>query len=386
MKRIAILVETALASGRSILSGISRHLQEREDWSVFHPTGYMGSTDMTGLEDWEGDGILARISTPQVLEWVRAKGVPVVDVLGNVPESPFPLVKCDDRAIGRLVASHFAASGHRHFAYIGLGQERWSLEREAAFHEAVADRANSFAGIQIEAGDRPAGHWRGDLDVLTGWLRERPYPLGLMIASDQLGPVVMKACQQIGRLVPEEVSLVGVDNDVPFCELCRPRLSSVEPDHARAGYEAARMLDRLITEGAGGTQLVETPPLTLHARPSSDATAVDDPTLVRALQCIRERACQGLAVDEVARAAGLSRSVLQRRFREHLNRSVGEAILAIRLRRARDLLAFTSLPLVDVAERSGFTYQEYLSYAFKKHLGISPARYRKSHRITPQER
>jgi LacI family transcriptional regulator len=383
MKRIAILVETALASGRSILSGISRYLQEHEDWSVFHPTGYMGSTDVTGLQDWEGDGILARISSPEVLEQVRAKGVPVVDVLGNVPQSRFPLVKCDDGAIGDLVAGHLIAGGHRHFAYLGLGDERWSQEREASFREAVARHAESFHRMQIERGDRMAGHWKGDLDQLASWLGALPQPLGLMIASDQLGPVVMKACQQTARLVPEEISVVGVDNDLPFCELCRPRLSSVEPDHARAGYEAARLLDQMITGGAGSTRLVETPPLTLHARASSDATAVEDPALVKALQCIRERACGGLSVDEVARAAGLSRSVLQRRFRQQLNRTVGDAMLSVRLRRARDLLAFTILPLIDVAERSGFTYQEYLSYAFRKHLRTTPARYRAEQRGDP---
>ena len=146
------------------------------------------------------------------------------------------------------------------------------------------------------------------------WLAEQPTPLALMIASDQLGPVVIKACQQVGRLVPEEVSLVGVDNDLPFCDLCRPRLSSVEPDHARAGYEAAQLLDRLLAGEPPADRPVETPPLTLHIRPSSDATALDEPSLVRALKHIREHACQGLSVDEVAQAAGLSRSVLQRRF------------------------------------------------------------------------
>jgi len=376
MKRIAILVETALGSGRSILAGISQYLREQEDWSVFHPTGYMGATDLEGLEQWEGDGIIARISSPEILARVRGKGVPVVDVLGTVPASPFPLVKCDDRAIGRMVAEHFLSSGHRHFAFLGLGEERWSLEREGAFMEAVGDRALSVSTCHLNLGGGTVGGWNENMEILTGWLGSLPNPLGLMVASDQLGPAAMKACQRLARLVPEEVALVGVDNDLPFCDLCRPRLSSVEPDHARAGYEAARLLDRLIAGEQPGILQIETPPLTLHHRPSSDAAAVSDPSLVKALQCIREEACQGVSVDQVASRAGLSRSVLQRRFRAHLGRTIGEAILSVKLRRARDLLAFTSLPLIDVAERSGFNYQEYLTYAFKKHLHTTPARYR----------
>jgi LacI family transcriptional regulator len=299
-----------------------------------------------------------------------------VDVLGNVPESPYPLVKPDDRAIGQMVANHFLSTGHRNFAFIGLGDERWSLEREEKFFEATGDRALTMERYHLSPSEKRAGHWNRNVEQLTRWLGGLPKPLALMVASDQFGPMVLKACQRLELLVPEEVSVVGVDNDRPFCDLCRPRLSSVEPDHTRAGYEAARLLDRLLGGEEAGTRQIETPPLTLHRRPSSDAAAVSDPALVKALQCIREKATLGVSVDDIAEEAGLSRSVLQRRFREHLGRTVGEALLAVKLRRARDMLTFTDLPLIDVAERSGFNYQEYLTYVFKKHLNTTPARYR----------
>lgn len=376
MKRVAILVETALASGRSILTGISQYLHEHDDWSVFHPTGHIGSTEISGLEQWDGDGIIARISNPVVLAKIREKKVPVVDVLGNAKDSPYPLVKCDDRAIGRMAARHFIESGHRFFAFFGLDDERYSLERESAFAETVNPRAKFFAAFHINQGDPNASQWKDNVQKVTDWLRLLPRPLGMMVASDQFGPVVMKACQRLDISIPEEVSIVGVDNDLTFCDLCRPRLSSIEPDHIRVGYEAARLMDRLLTGTDKGTRQIETPPLTLHNRLSSDTTAVRDRSLVKAMQSIRENACHGISVDEIAKRAGLSRSVLQRRFREHLNRTVGQALMEIKLQRARDMLTFTDLPLIDVAERSGFNYQEYLNYVFKKHLNTTPAQYR----------
>jgi LacI family transcriptional regulator len=376
MKRVAILVETALASGRSILAGISQYLHERDDWSVFHPTGYLGATEPGGLEEWEGDGIIARISGTRVLETLRLKNVPIVDVLGNVPACPFPIVKSDDRAIGRMAAEHFIEAGHHHFAFLGLEDERWSLEREEAFLKTVRQRAKSRASFHLNADEKRGGHWNENVQNTVNWLQGLPKPLALMVASDQFGPMTMKACQRLGLLMPEEISVVGVDNDQPFCDLCRPRLSSIEPDHVKVGYEAAKLLDGLISGDQGSTRQLETAPLTLHRRPSSDATAVDDPALVKALQYIRENACHGVSVDAVADEAGLSRSVLQRRFQEHMGRTVGDSLLAVKLRRARDMLTFTDLPLVEVAERSGFNYQEYLTYIFKKHLSTTPARYR----------
>lgn len=376
MKRVAILVETALASGRSILAGISQYLHEHDDWSVFHPTGHIGSTELKGLEQWDGDGIIARISNKKVLQAVRQKGVPVVDVLGNEADANYPLVKCDDRAIGQLVGKHLMAAGHRAFGFFGLDDERYSLEREKSFKKSVADRATFFQSLKIRQGDRDSGQWVENVEQVTAWIESLPKPIGIMVASDQFGPIVMKACQRLEISIPEEVSVVGVDNDRPFCELCRPRLSSVEPDHSRVGYEAARLMDNILTGKDSKTRQIETPPLTLHRRPSSDASAVNDPALVKAMQCIRQNACQGVSVDEVAVASGVSRSVLQRRFREQLGRSIGDMLLDVKLKRARDMLTFTDLPLIDVAERSGFNYQEYLTYIFKKHLDTTPAQYR----------
>jgi LacI family transcriptional regulator len=377
MRQIAILVETALASGRSLLAGISQFARERDDWQVFHPTGYLGSTDLTGLVDWRGEGIIARVSDPRTLQALKTYGVPVVDVLGNVPESPFPVVKSDDRAIGRRVAEAFLQHRHRHFAFIGLAGEVWSAEREAGYCEALESKLEAVRSCLLPSAQGGGAVWKRRMEALTGWLAQLPLPCAVMIASDQLGPTVMAACQRVKISVPEEISVIGVDNDVPFCELCRPSLSSVEPNHYQAGYEAARLLDRLLESGGTGSSRIEVPPIRLHKRASSEANAVQDPSLVKALQFIRAEACNGATVEEVARAAALSRSVLQRRFRAELNQTVLEVIHATKVRRAADLLKFTRLESPEVAERSGYSSPAYFTAAFKRATGWAPIAYRR---------
>lgn len=384
MKRVAVVVETALASGRSLLSGISQFARERDDWQVFHPTGYLGATDLGGLVDGEVDGILARIADSATLEALERFAVPVVDVLGNVAHSPFPLVKCDDRGIGRWVAEAFLQSRHRHFGFIGMAGEIWSEEREAGYGAALGHSPHVLR-VGIPARDtsgRMATAQAMDItqrvEALASWLGALPLPCAVMIASDQLGPMVVTACQRAGLLIPEQVSLIGVDNDLPFCELCHPRLSSLEPDHFQVGYEAARLMEGLLQNPAPPCMRREIGPLRFHERASSNRHAVGDPALVRALQTIRERACRGLSVEEVARAAGLSRSVLQRRFRAELGQSVLEVIQAIKLRRAQELLRFTRLDMETVAERSGYASQAYFTAAFKRAMGRPPVAYRKA--------
>jgi LacI family transcriptional regulator len=376
MKHIAILVETSLASGREILTGISRYVDRHPDWFVFQHVGPLGAMAPEALRAWQGDGIIARIANQELLELIRGKGVPVIDVLGNMTPLEFPLVKCDDKAIGGAVARHFLENGLRNFAFIGLSKERWSTEREEGFTNEVAARQAQTQILHIE--QRPSDYvvTGSEFDSIKSWLTALTLPVGLMVASDQFAPLLFEACHQLGLGIPENVSMVGVDNDGPFCNLCRPRLSSVQPDHERIGYLAAKSLSQLMNGIPLKEQVVEIATHTLHRRHSSDFIALDDPALVTALKYIREHAAESPGLDTVARISGLSRSALQRRTRTHLNRSVGDLILTEKLRLACEMLVNTTLPIVEVAERSGFCSQEYLNRIFKRHLKTTPKKYR----------
>lgn len=376
MKRIAILAETSLASGRQIVTGISRFLDERNDWSVFQHSGPLGAMDPTAINQWQGDGIIARIANAELLELIQAKGLPTVDVLGNINPQPFPLVKCNDASIGTTVAQHFIEHTHTNFGFIGLNNERWSIERESGFIaeiEAHGGTVQSYHLNQSRTPNQPAGV---NFNSVKDWLSNLQTPIGIMVASDQFAPIIFEACHQIGLTIPENVSVVSVDNDRPFCNLCRPRLSSVEPNHELVGYRAAQILEKLINGETLKEEVIEINRHTLHPRLSSDLIAIEDPALLKALNYTREHACSGTSIDAIAKAAGLSRSLLQRRFRQVLNRTVGEIILTEKLRSAREMLRETRLPISLVAERSGFNCQEYMNHIFKKHLKTTPRKYR----------
>ncbi len=375
MKRIALLIETSLASGRHIVSGISRFLDERNDWSVFQNAGPLGALDTEAIQQWQGDGIIARIANTEIMERIQAKGLPTVDVLGNVNQHVFPLVKCNDHAIGQTVAKHFADNGHRNYGFIGLNDERWSIERENGFRQIVEAHHGHVQSFHINQKLSPFA--AGDhLLAIKSWLAKLETPISIMVASDQLAPMVFEACHQLKLTIPENVSVVGVDNDAPFCNLCRPRLSSVEPSHELVGYRAAQILDHLLRGQPIDNDVVEIDRHTLHQRLSSELIAIEDHALLKALNHIRQHACTGVTLDEVAKVAGLSRSVLQRRFRAQLNRTVGDIILTEKLRTAREMLSNTQLPIALIAERSGFNSQEYMNYIFKRHLQTTPRQYR----------
>jgi LacI family transcriptional regulator len=307
--------------------------------------------------------------------------LPVVDVLGVVANTPFPLVHVDNQAIGYMAANHLLDRGLRHFAFLGIEEENWSLARETAFMHQIA---NSGHAVQVRREPRHIADdlsWETHQQQLSDWISSLPTPLGVMVCSDQRGTAFLDACRRSGVRVPDEVCVVGVDNDEPLCSVCNPPLSSVWPNHSMVGYEAAALLERLISGDKQAPSRLMTQPKKVITRQSTDTLAVADLTVAKALRIIRDRACERMRIDEIAQIVGVSRSVLQRKFRSNLGRSINDELVQQRIKTARQLLLETQLPLIDVAERSGFQHQEYLGWIFRKHLGTSPALFRKQGQI-----
>jgi LacI family transcriptional regulator len=177
--------------------------------------------------------------------------------------------------------------------------------------------------------------------------------------------------------VPDEVAVVGVDNDEVLCELCNPPLSSVMPNPQRIGFEAAALLARLMTGAAPDVQEQLIEPAGVMTRQSSDVLAIDNPQIAAAIRHIREHACRGLSVPELLKYVPLSRTVLERQFRKYLGRSPQAEIRAVQLKRARELLAKTDMGLAHIARLVGFVHPEYLSVVFKRESGETPGEYRR---------
>lgn len=377
---VALLVETSLGSGRDILRGIARYVREHGGWSLYHEPRSLEESAPRWLPGWDGDGIIARIQNGRIARQVQASGIPTVDVLGVVADLPFPLVHVDDSAIAALAAEHLLERGFRKFGYFGIQGENWSERRRDAFMAAVAAAGCEAKACELPRRSPESSSWETMEDALACWVKGLPKPTGVMVCSDQRGALFLEACRRAGAAVPDEVAVVGVDNDEALCDVCNPPLSSVDPGHERVGFEAAAVLDRMMRGGAAPREPLLVPPRCIVARSSTEVSAIDDRQLAAALRLIREHAASGLKVEQIAREVGLSRSVLQRRFRSVLRRSVHGEILNTRMRRARELLTGSDLSLAEVAERAGFRHQEYLGAVFKARLGKTPLEVRRESR------
>jgi LacI family transcriptional regulator len=220
--------------------------------------------------------------------------------------------------------------------------------------------------------------WAALEQEIARWLRSLPRPVGVMACYDLRGRQVLDACRRVGLAVPDEVAVVGVDNDELLCSLADPPLSSVQPDARRTGYEAAALLERLMAGAErprGQAVLVE--PLGVVTRRSTDVLAVEDADVSAALRFVRDHACGGIGVKDVLAAVPLSRRVLEARFRKLLGRSPHAEIARVQFDRVRHLLRETRLPLDEVARRAGFRNGEYLSTAFRRQFGVPPSAYRR---------
>ncbi len=375
--RVALIVETSLASGRDILRGIARFVREYGPWSIYHEPRALEEDAPRWLDDWRGDGIIARIQNRSIANAVTRTGLPVVDVLGLVPEAGVPLVHVDDRAIAELAAEHLLERGFREFGFCAISGATWSDARRKAFVEAVGRSGFRCRECVLPPDARGQASWEEQQSRLVQWIRSLPRPVGIMVCNDPRGQLVVEACRRVGVAVPEEAAVVGVDNDEPLCDICDPPLSSVMPDHRRVGYEGARLLARLMAGHCAPEVPIYVPPLGIVTRLSTDVLAVDDLHVVQALRFIREHACDGVTIDDVLERSPVSRSTLQRRFRRLLGRSVHEEIVRVRLRRVCELLARTELPIETVSDKAGFAHRQYLGEVFKAKTGMTLAEFRR---------
>ena len=393
--KVALIVETSGTYGRQILRGISRYIHGASEWAVFLDERDRKAQTPRWLIDWDGDGIICRITTPELAAALKETGIPAVDLNDCFGFVGLPRVASDMDAIGAMAARHLMERGFERIAYCGFANcgfadEAWSQRRcrgaQNALGEVFGEGAKLHSVFESPR-DSSYRNWQDERASLCQWIGSLTFPVGIVACNDSRGQHVLDACRTLGVAVPEQVAVVGADNTETVCELCYPPLSSVVPDAQRIGFEAAALLARLINANENGrnadeNRVISAPeqlyfaPLEVITRQSSDIRAVDDPTIARALQFIRERACNGISVEDVAAHVRLSRSTLERSFRRLLDCSPQQEIRRVRLRRVRHLLRETDLPLARIAEMTGYNHPEYLMVQFKKSCGQTPSEWR----------
>jgi LacI family transcriptional regulator len=385
--RVALLIESSRAYGRGTLLGVAKYVRAHGPWSIFFQERGLGDVAPRWLQNWEGDGILARVENAAMAGAIRRLGLPAVDLRYLLPHLKIPSVRTDDEAATGLAWEHLRERGFRHFGFCGFNGADYSDIRRDQFARRVAD-----AGLRchVFVASRQPGEVstlkREEQGLTDGarvaeWIQELPKPIGIMACNDIRGQQVLNACRAVGVAVPDEVAVIGVDNDEVLCELSDPPLSSVAANTERIGYEAAALLDRMMAGSPPPAEPIVIGPLAIVTRRSTDVLAIEDRHIAAAVRFIRERACDGIDVGDLLRAVPLSRSALERRFTKVLNRSPKEEILRVRLNRAKQLLSETDFPLSLVAEKIGLGHCEYLSVIFKRKTGLTPAQFRAQSRV-----
>ncbi|MGC9995129.1 MAG: DNA-binding transcriptional regulator [Terriglobia bacterium] len=387
MPQVALLLETSTEFGRGLLRGIVRYSHLHGPWSLCVAPGHLEQS-LPKAKSWSGSGIIARMRSPEMAKQIRATGLPFV--ASSLDEFRLPRrgdkfgeIRTNSAAIARMAATHLMDQSLRHFAFCGFHGCAWSSCREEVFSHCLNDQGFECHTHRIELGNwmhlpNWIEDWELEQRILLDWLKSLPKPVGLMACNDICGREVLQACAAAGLRVPDDVAVVGVDNDELMCELSTPSLSSIALDVEKAGYEAARLLDSLMSGHLGVEQVVQVEPVYVVTRQSSEVMTLDDPSVAAALRFIKDHAAQPIAVSHVIERVGVSRRTLERRFARVLSRSISSAITQCRLERAKRLLLETDLPSYRVAAGAGFGTIKTFNRIFRRAAGVSPKHFRQS--------
>ncbi|QDT98766.1 XylR family transcriptional regulator [Gimesia aquarii] len=374
--QVAIFIETSKTFGRGILQGISTYSRTHGPWSIFIDEWGPASSLPDWIKDWDGDGIIARVRSQQMADRLKQAGVPIVDTLHQISNSDLPGVYSDDMAIAELAFEHLHDRHLRHFAFVGVERSNWSLRRSVAFTDLVKRRGFECELYSPLSRRRFVESWNGGQEDLGDWLESLPKPIGLMAAHDLRALCVLDACSRRNIAVPEQVAVVGVDNDDVFCEVIDPHLTSISHQSEQIGYEAASLLDHLMKGKTTPSSPLLLPPRILVPRRSTDIIAVNDLAIASALEFIRRNACSEINVTLISQHVNLTRRSLERRFMKLVGKTPHQLIAEERLRRVKQLLIDTDFTLEKIASMAGISSAAYLSVVIKEHENCTPNEFR----------
>lgn len=379
--KVVLLLESSRASGRNLLRGIAAFARHHGPWSIYwEPRGLEAMWSQ--FRSLDADGIILR--DVEKVEEVAACGIPTI-VVGHWRKEIPGLVNVitDSAAIGRLAAEHLLDCGFRSFGYCGLAHSEiemtpWSQQRGESFQERLR-QAGLDAQFYQPSTPAAALERTAEREVLAGWLHALPKPVGVMACNDDRAQHVIEACKLAGLRVPDDVAVLGADDDDLLCGLADPPLSSVGINFERAGYESAVALDQLMRGRPPAGLTITAHATQVNARQSTDVIFLEDAPVVRALRFIRASPRPPVSVADVARAAGVSRRVLEKRFRRWLGRSVLHEIRRVRVKQICTLLLETTGSITQIAQTLGYDDLQHFSRYFQSEMGMTPRDFRGHH-------
>ncbi|MEE2660541.1 MAG: DNA-binding transcriptional regulator [Planctomycetota bacterium] len=379
-RRVALLMNRDSSHTREVCAGVLGYVAEGARWFV-----HLSPSDPRALEplkEWQPDGVIAHLFNEELADGLAAWGGPVVNITSTLNDPRFPRVEVKHDAVGVMAAEHLLERGFRHFGFAGSDRSGFAVSRKQAFHRRVQEAGGSFAACHVEDLPLrdPGTSWSGMQETFSGWLRDLPKPVGVLCSMDGVARRLAATCRSMDLNVPEEVAILGVNDDEFECVVARPNLSSIAIPARRIGYDAAALLENLMAGEPRPQSDITLQPLGVVSRRSTEAEATEDEIVRTALRYIRANYREPIRVDDVADAAGRPRRTLERRFRRALDRTVLDEITRRRIETARRLLVETDLDIGGVAKRSGFSDARRMAVVFRERLGRTPSDFRKEAR------
>ena len=376
MKRIVLLIESSREFGRQLITGIARYSRLHGPWSFYKEQIGLKSS-IPHLTNWKPHGIIMRDSLINH-ELIGLKIPTILVQHDSALSKELPVIVTNSAAIARMASEHLVERGFKNFAFCGFDNFEWSNNRKHYFCQ-----HNAEAGFETYVYSSPRKKiiidWENEQQHVCNWLKTVPKPVGLLACNDDRGQHILEVCKRLNFKVPEDVAVIGVDNDPMVCETEEPPLTSIALNVEAAGFEAAKLLDQMIDHHTLERQHIHVSPTHIVQRQSSDILAVDDTEVASAIRFIKENAKNKILVSDVVKATNISRRTLEQRFKKAIHLSIYDKIRKVRVELITKLLLETDFPISHITSFFNFTDVEHISRYFKKEKGIGLLKYRKLH-------
>jgi LacI family transcriptional regulator len=391
---VLVLLDKSRAAGRRLLRGIVKYSHLCGPWGIrslppFYRDPQSKIRMLSQAKDLQVDGIIATIDDKRMAKVLGLTGLPAVLEPAKNQIPGFPSIFDAADKVGQTCAEHLLSLGLSNFAFCGFENFCWSGARKRGFDKKILEVGFQTCSYKVPRSGAQV-QWDNEQTALAEWLRSLSKPLGLMVCNDDCGHYVIEACHIAGLRVPDDVAIIGVDDDELICDLTNPPLSSAALNHEDAGYKAAKLLDKMMAgEKIDIETLISLEPSHIVVRQSTDVLVVNDNDLVKAVRFIRGHSGRAIQVRDVVEAVALSRRVLERRFREVFKKSVYDEIRRVRVERATRMLLETDLSVSQIATSLGFPTDKHISRYFRREKGMTPQQYREKfgrrqpHKIDP---
>ncbi|MCE7043648.1 DNA-binding transcriptional regulator [Dyadobacter sp. CY312] len=380
MYKIILLLDFAEEYSKSLMKGINTYSREFGPWVFCRmPLFHRETVGMDGILkwalEWGADGIIGQLyNDKEISKFVQA-GIPVIAQDFKERFSEIPNITGAYHETGQLGADYFLKKGFTNFAFYGFSDIVWSRERSEGFEERLKSTGHNVHYFEHKKA-RSTELWYYKPSSLSRWLKSLPKPIGLMACDDNQGQHITEACRHLGIRIPEEVAVLGVDNDEMICDLSDPPLSSIALDVEKGGYDAAKLLDQLIKHGVADYHDIVVKPTQVITRHSTDIYATNDDHIATSLKFIHQNIDKNLHVEEVVKQVPLSRRALEKRFLEITGYPVYKYIFNLRIEKFTQKLLDTDMSVFEIALDMGLTDSKNIARQFRQVKGCSPSVYR----------